>query len=166
MKTKSAILGTLVITIALILLIIGKQGFCHDAGNPYSGEGTGNIGAWYDETWQASGFYRLQQITGTDDFRYEYITDPLTNTASQPLFGTNGPNVRDGTAVPGSTAAEVAHFHGYTDITDTGDEEAKTTATAGGHNHSYTDATSGASLPQDIVVTEWRATGHVHFTHE
>ena len=134
MKTKSAILGTLVITLALILLIIGKQGFCDDAGDPYSSEGTGNIGAWYDETWQASGFYRLQRVGTSDDFRYEYTTTPTT--ASNPTF------VRDGSA------------------------ENRTTTVVGEHSHSYTDATSGASLPQDIVVTEWRATGHVHFTHQ
>jgi hypothetical protein len=44
-----------------------------------------------------------------------------------------------------------------------GSAEDKETQPASGHKHDYTDATAGASMPQDLIVTEWKVTGHVHF---
>lgn len=156
MKREKAILGILIITITLILLILSKQGFCDDVGDPYSGESTANIGAWYDETWQADGFYRLERIGVSDNFRYEYTA--TSTTTSDPTF------VKDGSAANKQTDLEEAHRHEYTDVNPGGHPLDKETEPAGEHLHGYTDATSGASLPQDIVVTEWMVSGHVHFT--
>jgi hypothetical protein len=124
-----------VLGIFLVIFFIGlwcKCSFADDAGNPYSGKPAASIGAWYDETWEASGFYRLQRIGTSNNFRYEYTTDPTTST--NPTFVQEPEEVDK----------------------DTDQEQ--------GHQHEYKDATSGASLPQDVVITEWKVTGHVHFS--
>ncbi|MFH0913132.1 MAG: hypothetical protein V1884_02485 [Candidatus Omnitrophota bacterium] len=131
MRKPEFILVILMISASLILYLFVDRGFCDTAGNPYTAEPSGSIGAWYDETWQASGYYRLERIGSSDNFRYEYTTTPTT--ASNPTFKKAG-SLQD-----------------------------RETEIAGGHKHDYEDATSGASIPQDIVVTEWKATGHVHF---
>lgn len=132
MNKKRLTLGILTISTGLILSILAGKGFGDDAGDPYSDKLATSIGAWYDETWQASGFYRLERIGSSDNFRYEYTTTP--NTTSNPTF------TEDGSAADKETFPEA------------------------GHKHDYTDATSGTSLPQDMVVTEWEVTGHVHFS--
>lgn len=70
-----------------------------------------NIGAWYDETYDASGFYRLEQ-SGSDpeSFYYDFTTTP-------------------------ADSSHTAHWQ-----------------------------VGGSSMPCDIVVTEWKASGHVHFS--
>jgi hypothetical protein len=158
MFNKSVVLGVFIVSSVAILFTFGQKVFCDDAGDPYSSEGTGNIGAWYDETWQASGFYRLQSVGTSDEFRYQYTTTPTTS--SKPTF------VKDGYGQLRTTAGAGGHANSYTDINEVGISIDKTTTTGGGHAHSYTDATSGASLPQDLVITEWRVTGHVHFAHQ
>jgi hypothetical protein len=83
--------------------------------SPYSAESDGNIGAWYDEVWDALGYYRLERVPGpvppggSETFRYNYTTVPTTPTP--PVF-------RQGQA----------------------------------------------SILQDMTVTEWRVSGHVHFS--
>jgi hypothetical protein len=122
------ILGILLMSLGWIIL--NSKCLADDAGDPYSSKADTNIGAWYDETWQASAFYRLKQSSTSTEFYYEYTTTPTTS--SNPTF------VRDGVG------------------------ETKNTSTVSSHNHTY--STPGASLPQDIVITEWHATGHVHFS--
>lgn len=131
MVKKSTIFGILAIS-SLILFLLVSKGFSDDAGDPYSTKSSTSIGAWYDETWMASGFYRLERIETSNNFHYEYTTTPTTS--SNPTF------IQEGSAESRETAEESGHIHGYT------------------------DATSGASLPQDIVITEWKVTGHVHFS--
>lgn len=74
-----------------------------------------NIGAWYDETWDATKFYRLERVPpSSDSFRY--------------VFKEKNTMVNESPAL----------------------------------NATYTK--DDASIPQDIVVTEWEVTGHVHFS--
>lgn len=133
-KTKQ-ILCILLISMGLILCIWASKSFSDDPAEPYSGKSDATISAWYDETYQASGFYRLQRIGASNNFRYEYTTTPTTS--SNPTF------VEEGSAETKETQPEPGP--------------------GPGHTHNYTDATSGASLPQDIIVTEWKVSGHVHF---
>ena len=129
-RKKAFFSGILVISLGLVLW--PSLGRCSDAGDPYSPRPGSSIGAWYDETWQASGFYRLEPNAGsTTNFHYEYIDTTTPTTAINPTF-----------------------------IQDSSSQDKQTTS---GDNENYTDATAGASLPQDIVITEWRVTGHVHF---
>lgn len=119
------------IAAGITLCLLGARSFADDAAldpTTYSGKAATNIGAWYDESWQASGFYRLERIGSSDNFRYEYISSPVTS--SNPTY------VKDG--------------------------EEKETTSALPPQHHYT--ASPASLPQDIVVTEWKTSGHVHFS--
>ena len=144
-KTK-VVLGILAISIGLILCIWNSRGFGDDivSPSPYSTKSDISVQAWYDETWQASGFYRLTEHSSTPskiEYKYKEIADPITNTPSNPNRATF---VQEGSAEPERTEFDAP----------------------GGHRHDYTDATSGASLPQDIVVTEWKVTGHVHFASE
>jgi len=131
MRKPEFILLILAISASLILCLFVDRGFPDTAGDPYSTEPAGSIGAWYDETWQASGYYRLERIGSTNTFRYEYTTAPTTGSTSNTTF----------------TKESAAG--------------GKDTGTTSSHKHNYT--ASGASLPQDIVVTEWQTTGHVHF---
>ena len=79
--------------------------------NQFSGKASVNIGAWYDEKWQASSFFLLNETSNTDEFRYERTSDPVTApTGHEPIF-------RKG----------------------------------------------NSTIPQDVVVTSWRVSGHVHF---
>jgi hypothetical protein len=80
-----------------------------------SGKSQTNIGAWYDETWDATKFYRLERVSSSsDNFRY--------------VFKEKNTMVNESPAL----------------------------------NATYTK--DDASIPQDIVVTEWEVTGHVHFS--
>jgi len=81
---------------------------------PPTTEQATNIGAWKDEIWQATGFYRLNPKsagTGNTEYRYESNADPATGSEANSVF------------VEGS-----------------------------------------AVIPQDIVITEWQVSGHVHFS--
>jgi hypothetical protein len=132
--TRKIFPAGLVIAFALILFLAGNKSFGNNAPDPdpgYSLQPDTNIGAWYDEAWQASGFYRLERIGTTETFRYKYTTNPVTLTA--PTFTKNGAVITN------------------------------TTEPSQVHAHDYNYTTPGASLPQDIVVTEWKCTGHVHF---
>lgn len=142
MKNKKSILGILVIFFGLMLFIPNNLSFGDDTGDPYSTKLSSSIGAWYDETWQAGSFYRLTPSAAPDNFYYSYTNDPTT--ASLPTFVTEGlvlDQTQNRTTDENLTPPSV-HRHGYTDADTT--------------------AYSGASLPQDIVVIEWRVTGHVH----
>jgi len=128
-RKKVFAVGILTISMGLILSILVGKGLGDDAGDPYSGRSSDTIQAWYDETWQASGYYQLGEVVSPTldpdverEFRYAYTTTP--NTTSNPTFLEESTHVVLG------------------------------------------DNISGASLPQDIVITEWRATGHVHFTSQ
>jgi len=56
-----------------VLFVMGSNMLADDTiGNPFSGEPDTNRGAWYDETWRASGFYNLQQIGASANFQYVY----------------------------------------------------------------------------------------------
>jgi len=75
MYKARALCMILVLSIGLILPILATNSFCDEAGDPYSSQPATNIGAWYDETWQATGFYYL---TGAaTNWQYEYASDPL-----------------------------------------------------------------------------------------
>jgi len=136
MRKTEVILVTLAISSCLILWLFVDRGFCDATGAPYSSEPSGSIGAWYDETWQASGYYRLERIGSSDNFRYEYTTTPTAGSTSDTTFtkGDTGTSKKTSDAIDGAPPQ---------------------------HKHNYT--ASGASLPQDIVVTEWETIGHVHF---
>lgn len=136
MSTIERGLTGLVITGVLIAGLFTARGFCDSAGIPPSSELGDNIGAWYDENWQASGYYRLERIGSSENFRYEYTVSPVSGAASNATFSRQdaGTTQKTGGAVDGETPE---------------------------HKHKYT--ASGASLPQDVVVTEWTVTGHVHF---
>jgi len=99
-----------ILACVVIACWVGTLSFGNPAGDPYSGKGGASIGAWYDEIWQGSGFFRLELDSHSHgrDFRYAYTTNPVTNTT--PVF-------------------------------------------QGGNS----------TIPQDIVITKWKVTGHVHF---
>ena len=59
------------------LFFLAAGAFADDAGKPPSSEPDTSIGAWYDETWQAVGFYNLVDA-GSDEVQYEY-TDNATS---------------------------------------------------------------------------------------
>ena len=124
----------------MALFFFFGNAFCHDANQtvaaPFSGADPGSIKMWYDESWLASGFYRLERLNsnpGNPDynkFRYEYTADPTQNTA------------------PDSSVficPAVMITRQDSDGTD------------------YQDATGGGSIARDITVTEWEVSGHVHF---
>lgn len=115
---------------AVILPVFTLRIFAHDAQDPYQDTASmATSSAWYDEAWEATGFYRLTQHGAPQEYRYEYTTNPQTS--SNPT------------------------------ITELGDADGGETQDESGHKHK--DATASASLPQDIVITEWKASGHVHF---
>lgn len=120
---KALLVGILALFAGLVLWL--SLGRCNDAGDPYGGSSAA-IKAWYDETWLASGFYRLERTGVSDDFHYTHIT--TTPAAPTPTTATNPTFIEDSS------------------------------------NPSGTNNISGASLPQDLVITEWKVTGHVHFT--
>ncbi|MFA5363123.1 MAG: hypothetical protein WC335_07805 [Candidatus Omnitrophota bacterium] len=100
---------------AIIFFAAGKV-FSDSTGAPFSTKLATSIGAWYDETWQASGFYRLEQSGATaGSYRYRYTNTPTTTAA--PVFISDAPE--------GGTPAVIS---------------------------------------QDMVVTEWSVSGHVHFS--
>jgi hypothetical protein len=81
---------------------------------PPTSEPATNTGAWKDEIWQATGFYRLNPKsagTGNTEYWYESNAAPATGSEANSVF------------VEGS-----------------------------------------AVIPQDIVITEWQVSGHVHFS--
>lgn len=145
MLKRKVILGIwLLFMLSVPLTALNNLSFADDTGSPPSSQPDTNIRVWYDESWEARGFYRLERIAGpTNNFRYEYTTNPTT--ASNPTFIQGGRSV-DATRQTGDpdTSPPPQHRHDYQDR----------------------DTTAGASLPQDIVVTEWRTTGHVHFSSE
>ncbi len=126
MENKKITWGVFLAVAFLAALMLNRPGYADDAGNPYSSQSSENIGAWYDETWSASGFYRLNEQGNSNTYLYEYTATPVTG-----AVGTfeNSPNQN----------AQVS----------------------GGGGGKYTAA--GASIPQDLVITEWSVTGHVHF---
>lgn len=133
MKKLIAIFGILIVSSGLILF--GSHTFGDDITSTPSNRGEATEGAWYDELWQAQGFYRIKRDVGTNDFRYEYTTDPTTSSST--TFYEEG---------------ELKEDERTTEEED--------------HRHEYTRDMPGASIPQDMVVTEWLATGHVHFASE
>lgn len=120
---KSIILGIFIGMALSAVLVMSGRAFADDAGTPDSGKSSENIGAWYDESWVASGFYRLNEQS-SHNYIYEYTANPVSGSV-----GTFKEDPREGTP------------------------------TGGGHTYTA----SGASIPQDTVVTEWNVTGHVHF---
>ncbi len=82
----------LALTAAAALFFIGRNVLADPAaGNPFfSGEPDTNIGAWYDETWQASGFYNLEQPT-PGNFRYAPV--PNNDPIALPPFDPGAPDI-------------------------------------------------------------------------
>ncbi|MFA4991450.1 MAG: hypothetical protein WC569_02605 [Candidatus Omnitrophota bacterium] len=105
--------------LGLITLCVINRAGADETSDPYSAKPPQNIGAWTDETWEASGFYKTREEPGQDAFKYSFTTNP--ETAVNPTYSAS-PSYVNGHIVP------------------------------------------GASLRSDLVVTEWRVTGHVHFT--
>jgi hypothetical protein len=114
---------SLIFLVSILSVFIFKSTAISDsAGNPYSGKNSNTIGAWYDEMWQASGFYRTKITLAGDSLVYGYTNTASTSgnptlvmvpLNSDPLLGTN--------------------------------------------------ARTGTSVSSDMVVTEWKVTGHLHF---
>ncbi len=135
MYKAKLVLRVSLIAAGITLCLLGARSFADDAAldpNNYSNKDGSTIGAWYDESWQASGFYRLEQVGSSNNFHYEYTANPAAG--SSPTY-----------VKPGESKQTVEN-----------------TSPPTTHTHSYT--ASPASLPQDIVVTEWKTTGHVHFS--
>ncbi|MFA5090242.1 MAG: hypothetical protein WC510_04320 [Candidatus Omnitrophota bacterium] len=116
MLKRRSMLLILAVFAGIAVFVFSPRVFSNNAGTSsvYSTEPSTNIGAWYDEFWSASGFYRLEPHGGPNSFRYEYTTDAITG--SDPATFTRG------------------------------------------------DADAQASVPRDLVVTEWKVSGHVHFS--
>ncbi len=77
--SKKFVWLVLALTGAAVLFFIGRNVLADSAGNPFSSEADTNIGAWYDETWAASGFYHLEQVNAAA-FRYTYNNNPASAT--------------------------------------------------------------------------------------
>ncbi len=127
MRFKKLSVYLMVIILFLCAFVIGSQVRANDAGNPYSNKASDIIGAWYDETWQASVFYRTTSVSPNSliyrqSFNPETIVNPTYSVAPS-LFSppAAGPLGQGEQIIP------------------------------------------GASIPSDMVVTEWKVTGHVHF---
>ena len=95
------------LSLAIVVFIAVGKVFSDSAGTPFSTKLATSVQAWYDETWQATGFYRLDP----GSLRYSYTNTPTTNS-----------------------------------------------------NPTIISATNNTFIPQDMVVTEWSVTGHVHFS--
>jgi hypothetical protein len=111
------IFGTAVLAAFIAAACCTQAVFCDETEDDpaSSGKSQTNIGAWYDETWDATKFYRLERVSSSsDNFRY--------------VFKEKNAMVNESPAL----------------------------------NATYTK--DDASIPQDIVVTEWEVTGHVHFS--
>ncbi|PIV39090.1 MAG: hypothetical protein COS29_04510 [Candidatus Omnitrophica bacterium CG02_land_8_20_14_3_00__42_8] len=68
-----------------ISLVFENRAQGDDAGDPYTNKSEDTIGAWYDETWQASGFYRTTKAAGGEDkLIYTFTTKP--NTDKNPTY--------------------------------------------------------------------------------
>jgi hypothetical protein len=116
MRNKKTVVIIFAVSAAAIIFLVAGKVFSDNAGAPFSAKLATSIGAWYDETWQAGGFYRLEREgAASGNFRYRYTNTPTTNTASTFLSGPADSNVQ-------------------------------------------------AVIPQDMVVTEWSVSGHVHFS--
>lgn len=117
MKLKKTI--GLFIFSGMIFFVLVNQASTDDTGDPYSAKLSNNRGAWTDETWEASGFYKTQDIPGQNSVKYSFTANPASSANSTYSIA---PTYVNGNIVP------------------------------------------GASLRSDLVVTEWKVTGHVHFT--
>ncbi|MDD5668412.1 MAG: hypothetical protein PHE58_00050 [Candidatus Omnitrophica bacterium] len=114
MLKKTLICGIIVLILGVIVCMTASKGLTDDIDNPFSTKLSTNIGAWYDEVWLASGFYRLQADASNENFHYAYSNSATTN--SNPTFTKGG---------------------------------------TGEH---------AVSIVQDMIITEWRVSGHVHFS--
>lgn len=86
-KFKGARLGYLLIVFSLLVgvsLAFENRAYGDNAEDPYTNKSEGTIGAWYDEIWQASGFYRTTKATGEDKLIYAFTTKP--NTDENPTY--------------------------------------------------------------------------------
>jgi hypothetical protein len=110
MRNKKTIVIICAVFVAAGIFLAAGKVFSDNAGTPFSSKLASSIGAWYDETWQATGFYRLEQGGGVGNFVYKYTTTPTTTSA--PVFISPDESV---------------------------------------------------AIPQDMAVTEWKVSGHVHF---
>ena len=82
-----------------ISLVFENRAQGDDAGDPYTNKSEDTIGAWYDETWQASGFYRTTKAAGEDKLIYAFTTKP--NTDENPTYSI--PPKKEGAAIsPGA----------------------------------------------------------------
>lgn len=133
LKIKIAVL--FLMTLMGVIFFASKSP-ADDAGDPYSSKAT--AGAWYDESWEAAGFYRLN-LSGPG-YRYEYAANPQSN-INDADFVEAGATINKSETTDDNSPPPTEHSHDF----------------------SYEDETAGASIPQDIVVTEWKVTGHVHF---
>ncbi len=114
MRNKKTIALICAVSVAALIALAAGKVFSDNTGAPFSANPASNIQTWYDETWQASGFYRLEASGPVNgNFFYRYTDTPTTTTA--PVW--------------------VSMF-------------------------------GEAFIPQDMVVTEWRVTGHVHFSSD
>ena len=93
------------ISVVIVLCVFAAVSWGDDVMQIFSNQPDDNIGAWYDEAYEASGFYRL--LNGSaGNYGYVYTTEPANNS--------NPANYKP--------------------------------------------------LPCDVVVTEWKVSGHVHFS--
>ncbi len=116
-KTRLFLIAAVII-LSFALSVFKNKIFADDAGEPYSIKSKDTIGTWYDETWEASSFYRTRNIAGANSMQYAVSYKP--GTTVNPTYSIP-PTQKDGNIIPGAT------------------------------------------LSSDMVVTEWKVTGHVHF---
>jgi hypothetical protein len=125
MVRKRKIVWLMILVCAVIVCWAGTKSFGDRVPAPYSNRG--NIGAWYDEIWQAGGYFRLEETTlsgpGHTEYRYKRIP------YKDPLHPEIPPDPE--------TSGDTAFYNDHTNPT--------------------------VSIPQDLVVTDWKVSGHVHF---
>jgi len=70
-----------------VLFFIGSHVSADTAGIPFSLQSDTTAQAWYDETWQANGFYNLRQISASPQLEYYADTNNPTTPYDGPLAG-------------------------------------------------------------------------------
>lgn len=101
----------LILAIGVFSLFFSPHLNGDDAGSPYSSQPDSNLGAWYDDTWEAVGFY-VTFIEGSN-CRYIFTADPTLISAGKVIV-TPGSAQTEGTT---GSAGAPSHTHTYRDRT-------------------------------------------------
>lgn len=91
---KRKILTVIIFTLAIILFL-QKKAFLDSVLSIYSSQDASNIGAYYDELWEAKSFYILKPTSTSPSqrtFHYEYTNNLGGNTSTYPQSGEKDPD--------------------------------------------------------------------------